>query len=282
VADVTDNNKLTHLLDDAIPGGGIMADWSPDGRKLCVTISDGSMRLYEADRWEGPIMFYMDFVGLRSSRPSWSPDSQQFAISTIHETTYIWLCMLNGQCEPLLNEISENWKFPESAGEVIWSPDGKRILYIVFSGSLSQSQKSQIWTIDVETHDRQMMLETDKLIDNPRWSPDGEKIAFLDWNNRNVYQYDIDTGKLKTVLGEGLKDYLFEKGKYDNIGGVWWSPDSRYLAFSSTYSISILDLSDADVKTMATGDFNIIRWTSDGKSLLVGDRYGSIFYIATQ
>jgi Tol biopolymer transport system component len=281
VADVSNGNKLTRLINDAISGGGAMADWSPDGKMLCVIPPDGSIRLYKSGQWDTPIAIYDDFIEFRSSRPLWSPDSHQFSISAIHNTTYTWLCDINGNCKPLISN-NDAKPYPEGPGHNIWSPDGKKFLYIVTDGSYSQYQNSQVWTIDVETYEKQMIFNTKNFIDYPQWSPDGGMIAFLGWVSKSVYIYDINSGKFATTLGEKSNKNSGDGIETYNIGGFWWSPDSKYLAFQDLDTINIVNLTNKQVTKIASGALSIIRWTSDNKSLLVGDRYGTIYYLLLQ
>ena len=99
----TRNLNWIPLVNKDIPfqKGAYEADWSPDGNFLSVSLADGSIRIFQTGQWNDPTAVYTNFVGLRSSRLSWSPDSKRFVVSTINDRSYIWLCNLVGNCEPI-------------------------------------------------------------------------------------------------------------------------------------------------------------------------------------
>jgi hypothetical protein len=279
----TRNLQWIPLVNKDIPvqKGAYEADWSPDGKFLGITLPDGSIRIFQTGQWNDPFASYDNFIGHRSSRLSWSPDSKRFAISALSDTSYIWLCDLVGNCEPILSSTEWN-PMPEGPGHIIWSPNGEQILFIITDGTYLQFQNSQVWMIDVKTHKNLMMFETKYFIDYPEWSPDGRMIAFRGWSDKSVYIYNVQNGRLKTALGEGSKNNLNRYGKYEIYSSYYWSPDSQSLAFKYGLALYILKLSDGQVRQIALGNLYIERWTSDCESLIVRDEYDTIGYFSVR
>jgi hypothetical protein len=279
----TRNLQWIPLVNKDIPvhKGAYEADWSLDGKFLSVIIPDGSIRIFQTGQWNDPLATYDNFIGHRSSRLSWSPDSKRFEISALSDTSYIWICDLVGNCEPILSSTEWN-PMPEGPGHIIWSPNGEQILFIITDGTYSQFQNSQVWAIDVNTHENLMMFETKNFIDYPEWSPDGKMIAFRGWSDKSVYIYNVQDGTLKIVLGEGSKNNINQYGKYENYSSYLWSPDSQSLAFTYGLAIYILQPANGQVRQIVLGDLYIERWSSDCKSLIVRDQNNTLSYLSTQ
>lgn len=109
------------------------------------------------------------------------------------------------------------------------SPDGKRILYTI-SEAVTTADKSefvsQIWMANVETKKSVQLTFGEKSSTNPRWSPDGNWIAFTSNrkdNKNNLYLLSLNGGE-----AEPLTDVKTAVGNFD------WSSDSRSIAFTMT------------------------------------------------
>jgi dipeptidyl aminopeptidase/acylaminoacyl peptidase len=109
------------------------------------------------------------------------------------------------------------------------SPDGKRVLYTV-SESLTTADKSefvsQIWMATIATKQNLQLTFGDKTSSNPKWSPDGNWIAFTSNrkdNKNNLYLLSVNGGE-----AEPLTDVK------SGVAAFEWSPDGRSIAFTMT------------------------------------------------
>ncbi len=142
-----------------------------------------------------------------------------------------------------------------------WSPDGKKIAWIS-----DKTGEYEIYMASIDNLDEPIQLtknaNTYKF--TIKWSPDSKKIL---WNDRELrLQYlDIETKKVEQVA----------EGKYGVISDFNWSPDSRWITYTS-YSenrmsvISIYNLEDKEVNVVTDDWFSSYNpnFSRDGKYLL--------------
>jgi dipeptidyl aminopeptidase/acylaminoacyl peptidase len=109
------------------------------------------------------------------------------------------------------------------------SPDGKRIVYTV-SEAVTTPEKSefvtQIWLATIDTKQNLQITFGEKSSTNPKWSPDGNWIAFTSNrkdNKNNLYLLSLNGGEAEplTEVKSGVSDFA-------------WSPDGRSIAFTMT------------------------------------------------
>jgi dipeptidyl aminopeptidase/acylaminoacyl peptidase len=106
------------------------------------------------------------------------------------------------------------------------SPDGKRVVYTV-SEAVTTPDKSefvtQIWMATIATTQNVQLTFGDKSSTNPKWSPDGNWIAFTSNrkdNKNNLYLLSLNGGE-----AEPLTDVKTA------VANFAWSPDSKSIAF---------------------------------------------------
>ncbi len=168
-----------------------------------------------------------------------------------------------------------------------WSPDRNKI------NILDRNDKTRIYVIDVENSTvKQLSLGIRAIgyLDDMKWSPDGEKIAFIGYKNGEIYTVDTnnsfvqqltnnmelrglswkpDGKKLVLVAVDGF--YLIDADgsnltliKKENFGlGLWglgsWSPDEKKLYFSNgnekdaSIQYYVLDIEEMTTKSVASG-----------------------------
>ncbi len=150
---------------------------------------------------------------------------------------------------------------PEEERNIGFSPDGKSIVYA--------SERNGSWNIymtSIQDTDQKSFLLAKKLKETtviatandefqPKFSPDGKKIAYLE-NRTQLNVIDLQTKKVKKIL-DGRYNYSYRDGDQ------WfdWSPDGKW--FLVRYTPHIIFISDVGL-VKADGSGQIINLTQSG------------------
>ncbi len=116
------------------------------------------------------------------------------------------------------------------------SPDGRTVLFSVVSPDLVKNARpSHIWAVSLDGGEPRQITREGTRNTRPRWSPDGRRIAFASdrpsagppgapasGGSQQIWLMDADGSHARQ-----LTDILTE------ADGVMWSPDGRYLLFTS-------------------------------------------------
>ncbi|MFN4975542.1 MAG: S41 family peptidase [Bacteroidota bacterium] len=124
---------------------------------------------------------------------------------------------------------------PEQERMVRWSPDGKTLIYATERGTswdiytCKMVRKEEPFFYASTLLKEEPLIATDAEEFQPRFSPDGKEVAYLE--NRNVLKvFTLATQQARTLLPAG-RNYSYADGDLD----FSWSPDGKYLLADDMY-----------------------------------------------
>lgn len=250
-----DGTGMTNLTQH--PAGDFEPAWSPDGTSLAFV----SSRHAHSD------LYVMDLLTRELTQltqtprgefdPNWSPDGTRIATAS-------W----NG---PPLVVKADGSEPPVTVGPglqvesgVSWSPDGTRV---TFSAALPTSEdlEQDIYVAMADGSGFENLTDDDREQLDPRWSPGGEWIAFLDG-------VDNKDGGLVAIRPDGsqLRSLL---GKEAGLGPEW-SPDGRRLAVGwdtlwGKSGVATVDADGSNLRVLAHLLYaRVLDWAPDGSGFV--------------
>lgn len=142
-----------------------------------------------------------------------------------------------------------------------WAPDGKKISYVSF-----EKKRAQIFTVSVETGQRQLITSFPGINGAPAWSPDGRQLAVVlsKSGSPKIYSIDINTGTMKQLT---FGDAIDTEPRY--------SPDGKSILFTSgrggSPQIYRLSLANGQVSRVTfEGNYNArASYTPDMKNIVM-------------
>jgi len=105
------------------------------------------------------------------------------------------------------------------------SPDGKWVLYTMKTPRVeNNSSSTDIWAINTEDLTSIQVTTHGNADYNPRWSPDGKRLAFISTRTLvpQVFVQDFPKGEAKQITD--IKE---------GVSNMSWSPDGKYFSFTS-------------------------------------------------
>ncbi|HEY0558444.1 MAG TPA: hypothetical protein VGG20_29605, partial [Thermoanaerobaculia bacterium] len=204
------------------------------------------------------------------TQPAFSPDGRQIAFHSDRDHGGLFLMGATGESAHRLTDFGF---------EPAWSPDGKEIAFATegVRDPRNRSSQSKIWRVDLATEGRRPLpVEGDAV--QPSWSPHGLRIAY--WGvsaagaQRVIWTVPVRGGKAVPVTHDAHVNW-----------SPTWSPDGRYLYFSSNRSGSMnlwrVAVAEAtgevlgEPEPITTPDpwSSGIRFSRDGTKALYATRY---------
>jgi Tol biopolymer transport system component len=180
---------------------------------------------------------------------AWSPLGDKLAYQS--EDDRIWVIDADGSNA-----------HPVSTGgdsEPHWSPDGARVVY--------RRGNTALWTVDADGSFPMAVTQSETLIANPAWSPDGEYVAFTGQDGE-------DTEVIVRAIASNSRLNLTNSAGVDYFLG--WSPTGDRVLFKSsrsgTENLWIADRDGANPTNLETSGAGAIygaRWAL-GETIVFG------------
>lgn len=194
----------------------LMANASPDGKLVLFTSRrSGTFRLYVMGV-DGSNVHVLTSGPGTQMQGSWSPDGKRI-VYVLREEGRRYLAVINSDgSEPrVLADNPGSWPTPS------WSPDGRRVLFHA-DGPIGSDD---IWSVDVDTGQREVVLGSASSDRQPMLSPDGRQIVFIsrrDGDDDEIYVADPNGGPWTQLTDNDVNDYT-----------PTWSPDGSRIVFQA-------------------------------------------------
>jgi dipeptidyl-peptidase-4 len=192
--------------------------WSPDGTKLSYVQRDDSGEhgaLYSIDLATGKSAVLVSSEKLNSLAPS-----------------------SNNIKDERQKEAMQRY----SVAAYHWTPDSKHLLF---------DSMGQLWYYSLDTGTAVQMTSSADAASDPKFSPDGERLAYI--RKHDLYVRDVRRGQEEALTRDGNDnllngevDWVYREELYSR-SNYFWSPDGRAIAF--------LEMNEKDVPTYPITDW---------------------------
>ncbi len=160
------------------------------------------------------------------------------------------------------------------------APSGEVIAYVRRSNDIMTDRtRSNIWTVNADGSNHRPLLSGTANYSSPRWSPDGNRLAYVSNEERGsqLYVRWMDTGQ--TALLTNIQS---------SAGNISWSPDGTQIAFTMNvefdakpFSISLPEKPEGAEWSPAFEYITETRYQADGSGILE-PAYSHIFVVPAE
>jgi dipeptidyl aminopeptidase/acylaminoacyl peptidase len=188
--------------------------WSPDGARMVVVsrISPSDNRSENKERSD--VRHYKN-SSYKFNDTGWFDDRR----------THLWVVDVKSGNAKQLTE-GDDWNDSDPQ----WSPDGKRIAFVSnrTGKEYDHNRNSDVWVISVDGGPLTKISDHDEADNSPRWSPDGNTIAFTG------EVHDRDHPKIWLAPASGGSQSVLAANGLDLIpSDLDWAADGKALYFQS-------------------------------------------------
>jgi TolB protein len=187
--------------------------WSPSGAEMIYTsFRNSETVLFIHEVIKGSVSKLSDRKGLNIGA-AWRPNGRELALTlTISGNPDIFLIDRTGK---ILGRLTKNWGIDVSP---TFSPDGQKMAFVS-----NRSGSPQIYVLDIITNQIERLTFEGNYNTTPAWS----KLNRIVFCGRSDGQFNI-----YTISPDGKDLQRLTQGQGNNEDPCW-SPDGRYIAFSS-------------------------------------------------
>ena len=237
------------------PADDLQAAWSPTGEQiLFVSDREGTRDLYLMDADGSNVRrVFKQKIKVWRTRPTWSPDSKQFAYQCVD-----WNFVKGGLYLATFGE--EDAEFIAKYNTPEWSPDGSEIVCSDHHGP-----GAKLTFINIHTREEEQPLPIEALLwqFEMSWSAAGDRLAFA--GNRHPLPVILDRGlhrawKNKQTIyivnrdGTGLRQLIDEDDREAWFPDLWspeLSPDGSEVLYTQGPQIFKVDV-NSGIQTLLT------------------------------
>jgi Tol biopolymer transport system component len=201
--------QITH-----VDGAAALPEWSPDGRRIAITLNECSVAIMDADG--GNLTVLADDPDLCQGDASFTPDGLRLVYARFDfalEAAQIWSMKIDGSDQRLVTDAG--------ATDPNVSPDGQEI-------SFKGGPDGALFVANIDGSGIVQISPSISVSYKHDWAPDGQHLVVSD----NSHPAADDAVNIVTVRPDGsdwtyLTDY--PAGYSANVGG--YSPDGQWIVF---------------------------------------------------
>ena len=192
--------------------------FSPDSRRLVSGSDDDTLQLWDVR--EGTLIREMRGHQDKVKAAVFFPDGRYVASGSVDKTIRLW----NAKTGQFIRQLAEENRGVRS---LAFSPDGGRLLGGGGNGGKYDCVVFSVPSGEVITR----FPEHDNVVSATDISPDGGTAATAGGENRDIYFWNIETGKvIRRLAGDGQR-----------VWAMAFARDGRSIAFGNTYSFATVN-----------------------------------------
>ena len=184
-----------------------------------------------------------------ATAPAWSADGKRIAFQickgTLIESDGRSKVYSDSQEIAVMDADGKNLKILGKGAHPSWSPDGKKLLYVVVNEKLN----FHLWCMDADGKNPSRVVKEETYRGD--WSPDGKRIAFIPKKEDSLYICKPDGSELKVVL----------KGEEAAVMGFAWSADGKRFYINRVPDLNklsapifVVDIDGSNLKQITKGE----------------------------